>query len=177
MTASDTDNAGHSDLLTVAETAARLGKSERTIRRYISAGRLPTVDLGGRVYIQGAALPVDRRLAGEVVQPGANADRSPGIVSGAEVKVLEDTIRRQDSEIVYLRSELTAARAVLEGVLRILPPARSVPTEGEGAQEQGGDFTGLKSTEDRPFLSRLLPWALIILGGAAVGWLWWAILR
>lgn len=40
------------DLLTAEEVAQRLRVSESTVRRYISEGRLPAVQLGGRPHRQ-----------------------------------------------------------------------------------------------------------------------------
>lgn len=45
------------ELLTVHETAERLGVSEKTVRRKIEAGQLPAVQLGGR----GSAVRIDER--------------------------------------------------------------------------------------------------------------------
>jgi excisionase family DNA binding protein len=56
MTANVRDNAGHSDIVTIPEAAVRLGKSERTIRRMLSAGKLNAVEIGGKACVQLAGI-------------------------------------------------------------------------------------------------------------------------
>jgi excisionase family DNA binding protein len=50
-------NARRSQLLTVKETASRLGYHPRTVRRKIERGEIPAVQLGGK----GSAVRVDER--------------------------------------------------------------------------------------------------------------------
>jgi len=128
MTGNMSGNAGQSDLATVAETAARLGKSERTIRRMIASGKLNSVDIGGVSYVQLAGFEVpahDRHMTGGSVQIPANAGQNDrhmtGTLSRELSDALHDTIRRQDTEIAFLRGELSAIRATLETVTRMLP--------------------------------------------------------
>lgn len=162
MTANASDNAGQNTLSSIADTAAKLGKSERTIRRWIRAGKLKTVDIGGQVYVQAEAFDTPADMSGEGVHVSAESDRMSGQVSGEVVEVLKDTIRRQDAEIGFLRTEVSAIRSALENVTRMLPaPARS--------EEPAAQKTERKS---RVWLWILL--AVVILSGAGAGgyWLW-----
>lgn len=49
------------ELCTITEAAARLGRSRASLHRWIAAGTVPTVTLGGRRYVRAAELD---RLAG-----------------------------------------------------------------------------------------------------------------
>ena len=163
MSANVMDNAGHSDIVTIAEAAVRLGKSERTIRRMISAGRLNSVEIGGKTCVQLAGMGKACDMSGESVNcpthGGQNDRHMSGTVSDPIAEVLRDTVRRQDSEIAYLRTELTAIRATLETVTRMLPAPNS----------PGGD----------PARRAAPPWVWIVIAGsilaAGIGgyyWLW-----
>jgi hypothetical protein len=83
-------------------------------------------------------------------------------VSDTISEVLRDTIRRQDSEISYLRGELSAIRATLETVTRMLPAPAKPQESGQDKARRGVS---------------LWVWLLLsvaILAGAGVGgyWLW-----
>lgn len=56
------DNGGKSDIVSLSEAAARMGKSERTIRRYVDSGKLSAIEINGRTCIQlaGAETPPAR---------------------------------------------------------------------------------------------------------------------
>jgi len=132
-TGTNGQHAGHTVLMTAGQAARYLGISERTIRRHIKSGKLETVAVGGSVRIQPEAL---YRLAAVTGTPqagtGTNGQHAPavsGAVSDDVAEALRDTIRRQDSEIAYLRTELTAIRATLETVTRMLPAPQ--PTSGQ----------------------------------------------
>lgn len=125
MTANDQAGAGQSDLATISEAAARLGKSERTIRRMIKAGKLNTVDIGGQTCIQMGGISAQDKVTGTGVQMTAPAGQTDRHMFTAEAEALRDIVRRQDSEISYLRGELTAIRSTLETVTRMLPPPKS----------------------------------------------------
>ena len=73
MTADDRTNAGQPGLVTIPEASARLGKSERTIRRMIRSGKLNAVEIGGKSCVQLADTDTDRQVSGEGVQVTANA--------------------------------------------------------------------------------------------------------
>lgn len=121
MTAHDSDNAGHSDLVSVTEAAARLGKSERTLRRWIASGKLATVDLGGQAYVQLAGTGTPPDTTGTIDQMAAKTPAHDRRLSDTLAESLRDTIRRQDREIDFLRGELTAARETVNTLTRMLP--------------------------------------------------------
>jgi len=123
VTVSDTCQADvrQSDLLTIAEAAARLGKSERTIRRMVASGKLNTIDINGRVCVQFAGTDTHGQMTGKSVTAPADVRTNVRPVSHPEADALRDTIRRQDSEIAYLRGELTAARETVQALTRMLP--------------------------------------------------------
>lgn len=143
-----------SDIVTVAQAAARLGRSVRTVKRWIASGKLATVDVGGRRYVQLAGLSPG----------GTNAYDTRGHMTHAEpdaVQVLKDTIRRQDAVIAHLQGEVTGLRETVDRVTRMLPGAQIVPPAG---QSRGARWL----------------WALLILAiGAGLGvvggllWLRW----
>lgn len=119
-------------LKTVRQAAEYTGLSERTIRRHIKAGKLATVNMGGRELIQPDEL---QRLAATAGQTPAVPDRHAGHVSDPLMDALQDTIRRQEaeisrqeSEISYLRTELTATRNTLDNFARILPAPAAKPS-------------------------------------------------
>ena len=59
-------------LLTLAEVAAYVGRSERTVWRWIRSGRLPGIQLGGRWFVE------ERALANATDGQGcANQDHEP----------------------------------------------------------------------------------------------------
>lgn len=60
------------DELTPAEAAARAGRGEHSIRRWVKAGQLPARRVLGRLRIRREDL--DRMLAGEPVAPAPAGD-------------------------------------------------------------------------------------------------------
>lgn len=111
MTDNGHDNAGHSDIATIAEAAIRLGKSERTIRRMISSGKLSTVEIGGKMCVQLAGSDKVSDMSGASVQCPAELDTMSGMVSNDRAEIedsLRDIIRRQDGEISFLRDRVKA---------------------------------------------------------------------
>lgn len=158
MTANDRTGAGQSDLATIAEAAARLGKSERTIRRMVKAGKLNTVDIGGQTCIQMEGIGTPDKVTGTGVQMTAPAGQNDRHMSTAEAEALRDIVRRQDSEISYLRGELTAIRSTLETVTRMLPP----PKNTDNARLWGG----------APAWIWVLVAAIVLAAGVGGYWLW-----
>ena len=167
MTGTNGQDAGQPVLMTAGQAAEHLGISERKIRRHIKSGKLETVLIGGSVRIQPEAL---YRLAAVSGIPqagtgtnGQNAPAVSGTVPDPLAEALRDTVRRQDSEIAYLRTELTAIRATLETVTRMLPAPQNREKTGDQDQARRG--------------APLWVWLVLagaILAAAGVGgyWLW-----
>ena len=154
------DSGGQSDIVTVAEAAIRLGKSDRTIRRMIAAGKLATVTIGGALCVQLSVGDTPDKVTGASVHVADKTGQSDRHMSDTEAEALRDTIRRQDGEISYLRQELTATRATLEKVTLMLP------APGGGTQ-----------TGDPGRSGPLLPkWVVVVLAVAAAALLgYWVI--
>lgn len=156
MTGNLSDNAGQSDLVTVAEAAGRLGKSERTIRRLISSGKLNTVEIGGKTCVQLAGIESSnshRHVSGNDVQTpaiiGQDDRHMTGVLSDELVDAMRDTIRRQDAMIAsleadkaHLRSELQGKQSTIDGLLRMFP----LPTAGQSHSEQEEKPTSVESS-------------------------------
>lgn len=144
------DNGGQSPLKTIPETAAYMGKSERTIRRYIASGKLPTVDIGGQTYIQAEAFDTMSNVSGSDGKMSAETDIMTGTVSKLWERIedtLKDTIRRQESEIQHLRQEVTAKQTTIDNLTRMLP-----------APKQNDNVTGI--------VSKRVIWPYIVAGVA-----------
>lgn len=83
----------------VREAAALLGVSDDTLRRWAESGRIPTVAVGGRMGIEGAALAqLAEQLAHAADRPqlrtvvaGSARNRMTGLVT----KVVRDTVMAQ----------------------------------------------------------------------------------
>jgi excisionase family DNA binding protein len=133
VTADDRQNAGQSDLLTIPQAAARLGKSERTIRRMIQSGKLGAIEISGRLCVQLAGIDTDLDMSGGGVKVAANAGQYDRHMSDHLTEPLRDTIRRQDSEITFLRAELTAARETVQTMTRMLT-ARTATAAADDVQ-------------------------------------------
>lgn len=135
MTASDNDNGNGSRLVTIPDAAAILGKSERTVRRYISSGKLATVDINGQTCVQLSALDTAQDMTGGGVQTTANADNLTGTVNDLRDRIeetLKDTIRRQEGEIIHLRQEVQAKQGTIDNLTRMLPAPKTEDTQKPG---------------------------------------------
>jgi hypothetical protein len=140
MAADAVDNAGHtSNLLTVAQTAAELHKSERTIRRYILEGKLPTIAIGGATYVQMAGVDTghvvarvsadDRQRPAQVDQQGADTVSTPGTMPGALSERLLELLMAQLAAKDAQIGDLTARVADLSATVgRLALPAGTSPT-------------------------------------------------
>ena len=158
MTDKTCDSAGHSDIVSIPEAALKLNKSERTIRRMISAGKLNIVDISGRQYVQLAGLdsmPDMDKKSVQVSKSVQDMDKNNVQVSQGFADILQDTIKRQDSEISFLRNELTAVRTTLDTITRMLPAPKN-NTQQPGLQ-----------------LWIILLIVVVILAAAAGGYLLW----
>lgn len=165
MTGTNGQDAGHPVLMTAGQAAEYLGISERTIRRYIKSGKLETVLIGGSVRIQPEALYRLAAVSGIGQAPtgtiGQDAPAMSGTLPDPVAEALRDTVRRQDSEIAYLRTELTAIRATLETVTRMLP-----------APDRTGENTGSKQAREAPQWVWLLLAGVVLAAGIGGYWLW-----
>jgi len=95
-------------LMTIAEAVQVLGKSERTVRRWMTTGRLPVVDTPNGKMVD---------LSGEVALPGA----SPGSAGhtpdadrqrlAAEAERLQALVSKQEAEIAGLHAQLSDVAA------------------------------------------------------------------
>ena len=113
-TQADTTTGGHSRLMTVADAAAHLGVSAKTIRRYLDCGKLGRVYDRGRVLVQMAGIdalsdvpqkPV-RMDSRESVQMDAPPRQAPG----------------GDRELIdELRARIADLQDALETYKRMLP--------------------------------------------------------
>ncbi len=114
----------------IREAADLLGVSDDTLRRWADAGRLATVDDGGRLSIDGAVLAefaesmaagTERRVIGDITHESAR-NRMMGLVT----RVLRDTVMAQVElqagpfRVVSLMSREAADELGLEpGVLAV----------------------------------------------------------
>ena len=102
--------------LDISESARLLGFSERTIRRWLRAGRLTGYRVGGRIRIARSAVREVRAPYGHEgidagSDPNAEADESPGSLGVAEF----------EARLLEQRKE--AARVMDEIASRSRPPA------------------------------------------------------
>ena len=142
------DSGGQSDIVTVAEAAIRLGKSDRTIRRMIAAGKLATVTIGGALCVQLAGLDTPDKVTGASVHVADKTGQSDRHMSDTEAEALRDTIRRQDGEISYLR-------AMLDRVTLMLPaPGQNVTQAAQDPRESQG--------RRQPLLHTVLFWIVVV---------------
>ncbi len=121
MGANATGNDRQPVLKTVAQAAEYLGVSDRTMRRYIKAGKIGTVEVDGVCRVQQTDLDNLAALDRHIPANAIGIDRH---LSDPAEDVLRETVRRQDSEIAFLRTELTAIRATLDRVTLMLPAAQ-----------------------------------------------------
>lgn len=105
-------NGGQSDIVTLTDAAARLGKSERTIRRMIASGKLPTVTIGGRTCVQLGGADTPPASDNTPVTATANTVTDGGTLSELRDRLedsLRDRIRHLEAENERLWSLVHAA--------------------------------------------------------------------
>ena len=117
-----------SELVTIAEAAARLDCHERTIRRHIKAGRLAAVPDRGRLLVQMAGLSdlsevrqIPARMRAGAARP--NADNARSAQQDADSRL----IAHLEAEIVEMRERLRTADARID---RMLPASVSTRRPG-----------------------------------------------
>jgi len=102
------DSGGQSNLVTVTEATARLGRTERTIRRMIASGRLGTVTLHGKLYVQLAGADTQQDTAGgSVTLAGKAQDKTDELRERLEAQ-LRDTIKHLEAENARLWGMVTS---------------------------------------------------------------------
>ena len=147
MTTGRHDAADADPLVSAREAADLLGTSERTIRRRIASGDLPSIKVGGQRRIPLSALgvssehdgvtPVSSRRHDEATRPRVMASvMTPAVTSppAVDLSPLAAIIERQAEEIGRLSAELATATERL----RVLTAGQDAPTtrpEAPGATE------------------------------------------
>jgi excisionase family DNA binding protein len=165
------------ETLTVAEAAARLGVNDKTIRRWVKAGRL-TAQLAPGPYGQQYRIPVEalqsaqQALAVVTVERGADSHALALAVAHA----LEPRDVALRGEIDQLHHEIGALRTLLEE--RLPMPVQGVQAPGHtpdsavASQEppEAPEPTPTTTTAVLPFLRRFWPLivAVIVLVAAGV---------
>ncbi|MCC6617468.1 MAG: helix-turn-helix domain-containing protein [Chloroflexi bacterium] len=99
--------------MTVAEVAAACGVTERTVRRWLSEGRLPALRIGGRVRIPAHAvreLSVPYDVARDTAPPAATA--GPHSRSRAR----EQRVARTERLLAQIRAMATGTDGPAEAV-------------------------------------------------------------
>jgi MerR family copper efflux transcriptional regulator len=121
------------EALTVAEAAVRLGVNDKTVRRWVKAGRLSATLTDGP-YGKQYRIPADALGAAQQALAVVTVDRGtdPRALALAVVKALEprDAVLRADVDV--MRQEIAALRALLEERLPL--PVRGVQTPGQDDQ-------------------------------------------
>jgi excisionase family DNA binding protein len=153
------DNGGQARLMSIPEAAVFLGVSDRTIRRYLSAGKLQAVEIGGKTCVQADSLA---RLRPAHEGADSMADSNAQTVNVAD-KTRESVRHVSDSpspEVLRLYEELKAAQAAriahleaenarLWGMVedltaRALPPARTAQGEDPAVEREANGRTADK---------------------------------
>ena len=82
--------------LRISEAAALLGVSDDTVRRWVEQGRLPSVQDGGRMAIEGRELATFAQELAESPEPGATAAASArNRMRGIVTRVVKDVVMAQ----------------------------------------------------------------------------------
>ena len=82
--------------LRISEAAALLGVSDDTVRRWVEQGRLPSVQDGGRMAIEGRELATFAQELAESPEPGATAAATArNRMRGNVTRVVKDVVMAQ----------------------------------------------------------------------------------
>jgi excisionase family DNA binding protein len=144
-------------LVGAAEAAAILGTSERTIRRKIAAGVLPSIKIGGQRRTPVSALDLSQDHDGAALILSGNHD-GPGVTrtpSAVDLSPLAAIIERQALEIARLSGALATAEErlraieagrVMTGMTDTPPPTTSSapPGSAESTDTTNEPLTGLR---------------------------------
>lgn len=117
------------DAYRIAEAAEVLGVSDDTVRRWVDAGRLPSLVEGGRTVIAGpdlAALAASHVDSAERERTGAQAVSARNRMSGIVTRVIQDTVMAQIEMVCghYRIVSLMSAEAADE--LGLVPGVRAI---------------------------------------------------
>ncbi len=147
----ETDVRGQTDvepLYTVAQAAALLAVSERTVRRRIASGELTAVKVGGQYRVPSSAIGVHAPDSPPVTpagqrRPAPDAVTTPTAlpVSVPDIAPLVAVVERQAEEIARLNRELGAAHERLRQLSagRDAPQASPPPHHAAESAEPAGD--------------------------------------
>jgi molybdopterin-binding protein len=113
--------------LRISDAARLLGVSDDTLRRWIDAGKLSSVSVGGRTAVDGAELARFARSTADDTPPGVVAQASArNRFTGIVTKVVRDTVMAQvelqcgPHRVVSLMSREAADQLKLEpGVVAV----------------------------------------------------------
>ena len=154
VTSTRHDGGDAESLVSAAEAAAILGASERTIRRKIASGELPSIKIGGQRRIPMSAL--DASQYHESVTPLASGNHDGHGVTltppSVDLSPLAAIIERQAQEIARLAGALATAEERLRAVEagRVMTDMTNVtapdaPSAPPGAAERSDATDGLRS--------------------------------
>jgi molybdopterin-binding protein len=113
--------------LRISEAAALLGVSDDTVRRWIEQGRLPSVQDGGRMAVDGRELAAFAQQLAETPEPGkSTAASARNRLRGIVTRVVKDGVMAQVElqagpfRVVSLMSREAADELALEpGVIAV----------------------------------------------------------
>lgn len=154
-------------VLTVKEAAAKLGISERAVWNRIKAGKLKKIPIDGRTYIEASSLHSSEDASGNA--SGASFSHQEVFSSELQCKVdaLQEIVRRQDSEIEYLRRQ-TEAQLV---TLNRLSDQLTLPAP-QSTQDTSSPSSPTQYPRRNPW-----PWifaaAVLIISGASIYAMWY----
>jgi excisionase family DNA binding protein len=114
------DDNSNTQMMTVAEAAARLGRSVEQVRRYLREGKLRGRRIGQQWFIEGSALESKARAADRVREaaaayelrpPSERPEAPPAKVVRMETRRMnKDEIERLIAEVTALRERIKARR-------------------------------------------------------------------
>lgn len=127
-----------SNLMSVTEAAIFLRKSERTIRRYIAAGKLPTIAIGPAIFVQMAGIDPGHVLARPLTADNTPADMADHGRANAAGEMSESAALF----VQHLQEENRWLRAQLEARLPLPAPAPDAqPTQAvDQGSKRGGSW-------------------------------------
>jgi len=167
MTGNMTDSDTTPRLLPIAEAAAAMGVSERTIWRRIRSGKLSTIDIGGRACVQLPAVTDSPTMTGGgVTVTGKTTDNTPDSVTR-----LQDEIKSQyrarieglEQENSRLWREIESKQGTIDNLTRMLPAPKSTGDNTGGDQARRGA---------PQWVWLVLAGAILTAAGVGGYWLW-----